>query len=124
DAIGHADMARAVELGLVEGLDDGRLRIPDRRFLDVGAALVELGVPVATVLDEWAHLRQVADAVAGRFVAVFEAEVLGAGWRDRVDADLAARAATSLPRLVQLAHEVVDAALDAAIVGQVDRRLG
>jgi len=124
DALTPAAMARAVESGLVEGTDDGRLRIPDRRFLDIGSDLVALGVPVETVLAEWEQLRAVADLVAQRFVGVFEVDVLGDGWRDRLDADLAARAAEALPRLVQLAHAVVGAALDVAIADEVDRRLG
>lgn len=116
-------MARAVELGLVEGTDDGRLRVPDRRFLETGAALVELGVPVDTVLDEWADLRAHTDQIAARFLATFEQDVLGADWRERIDPELAARAATALPQLLRLAHEVVDAALDAALAAQASNQL-
>ncbi len=123
-SLGPAEMARAVELGLVEGTSDGRLRIPDRRFLEIGSELVALGVPASKVLDEWEHLSRTADDVARRFVQVFESDVLGDDWRDRVDPELAARTAETLPRLVQLAHQVLDAALDAAIARQVDRNLG
>ena len=122
-AVGPAEMARAVELGLVEGTDDGRLRVPDRRFLEVGPALIEMGVPTSRVLDEWEHLSRVADDVARRFVTVFELDVLGEGWRERLDADVAARAAEVLPRLLGLAQQVVDAALDAALAREVAERL-
>jgi DNA-binding transcriptional MerR regulator len=123
DSVGPAEMARAVELGLVEGTDDGRLRVPDRRFLEVGPALIDLGMPTARVLDEWEHLSGVADGLARRFVTIFETDVLGEGWRDRIDPDLAAQAAEALPRLIALAHQVVDAALDAALAREVEARL-
>ncbi|MCR8526503.1 MerR family transcriptional regulator, partial [Escherichia coli] len=55
---------RAASLGLVAATDDGRFRVPDVRFLDTGAALARLGVPLEVVLDEWEHLSAVTDGVA------------------------------------------------------------
>jgi DNA-binding transcriptional MerR regulator len=121
-ALTPAVMARAVELGLVEGTDDGRLRVPDRRFLDVGAALVELGVSPEVVLEEWAALRAVTDRIAEDFIAVFEREILG-GPGHEVDDVRLAEAAEVLPRLSELAQRVVAAAFDASLVRVVDGRL-
>lgn len=119
-------MARAVDLGLVEPLDDGRFRVPDRRFLDTGAALIALGVPTGVVLDEWQHLRGVAGGLAERFVAVFERHVLPAGTTDAagIDATGAAELADALARLRQAAADIVGAALDAALAAEATRRLG
>ena len=63
------------------------------------------------------------DQIAERFVAVFEAEILGAGWRDHIDAQLSARAEQSLPRLMRLATHIVVAALDNSIADQINRQL-
>jgi DNA-binding transcriptional MerR regulator len=106
-------MRRALAAGLVEVLDDGRLRVPDRRFLTVGPALAEMGVSVDRILDEWIALRELTDTIAARFAAVAEDELLptvaGKG-------DAAADAARdALTQLVPLAHTVVDAALAASL---------
>lgn len=106
-------MRRALAGGLVEMLDDGRLRVPDRRFLTVGPALAEMGVPVGRILDEWVALRELTDAIAARFAAVAEEELLPAvAGTGSAAADVARDA---LARLVPLAHTVVDAALAASL---------
>jgi len=119
-------MARAIDLGLIEALDDGRFRVPDRRFLDTGAALIALGVPAEVVLDEWEHLRGAAGGIAERFVAVFERHVLPAGAADPtgIDPGAVAELADALARLRQAAADVVAAALDAALADEAARRLG
>src|SRR5262245_51130199 len=60
-------MQRAFALGLVAPAVDGKLRVPDRRFIDTGAALAKLGVPLDVVLDEWGALVEHTDEIAGRF---------------------------------------------------------
>ena len=125
-------MARAVELGLVEPLPDGRLRVPDERFLATGAALVDLGVPPAAVLEEWGHLRATTDGLARRFVDLFAAHVLpgGADAMDDVD-DLddldgaqVAEIGEALGRLRRAAGQVLAAALDASLAREAAARLG
>ncbi len=71
-AIGPDEMQRVARLGLIALLDDGRVAVTDRRFLDTGAALVQLGVPVDAVLDELEHLIGQTDSIATRFIDVFE----------------------------------------------------
>lgn len=106
-------MRRALASGLVQLLDDGRLRVPDRRFLTVGPALAEMGVPVGRILDEWVALRELTDAIAARFAAVAEDELLPTvAGKGPAAADAAGEALT---RLVPLAHTVVDAALAASL---------
>ena len=70
-ALSPNDMARAAVAGLVEA-DGNDAVIADRRFLDIGSALVELGVPPTAVLDEWESLSDVMAHVSARFVKVFE----------------------------------------------------
>jgi DNA-binding transcriptional MerR regulator len=116
-------LARATAAGLVEPTDDGRFRVPDPRFLDTGAELLALGVPVDVVLDEWAHLAQQMDEVAERFVRVFEDHLLPADWRAQLDAERTRELATTLAQLQRLAGQVVLAALDASVARVASGRL-
>jgi DNA-binding transcriptional MerR regulator len=107
-------MARAYALGLVS-YDDDVIVVHAPVFLEVGADLVAMGVPVDEVLDEYEHLRAVADELAERFAAVFERNL----WQPFVDDGLpAARApdlAASLERLAPLAESIVTATLRQAL---------
>lgn len=114
-------LARAMAAGLVEPTDDGRFRVVDRRFLDIGSDLARLGVPLDVVLDEWDHLRGVTDEVAERFVSVFEEHLLPDDWRDELSGERASDLARTLARLQHHAGQVLLAALDASM-GDVARR--
>lgn len=68
-----ADVVRkVVELGLVR-MDDGGtsvvVSVPS--FLRMGREIVDLGIPMNEVLDEYEQLRSHTDAVAARFTEVF-----------------------------------------------------
>lgn len=115
---------RAAALGLVDLADDGRFRLPDRRFVETGAALARLGVPLDAVLDEWEALSAHTDDIAERFVAVFEDHLLPPGWRDGLDAGETESLGTTLAELQSIAHAVLDAALDASLSRIGRRRLG
>ena len=108
-------MQRAASLGVVEPTPSGRIRVPDRRFLETGSALVELGVPVEVVLDEWEALVGHTDVIAARFVAVFEAHLAPVDWEVDLDDSRARELASSLARLQSTAREVLLAALDASV---------
>ena len=117
-------LRRAAGLGLLELTDDGRIRIPDERFLDTGAALAEMGIPADVLLDEWEWLAGMTDAIAGRFIALFEDRILPVGWRDGIDAEQARQLAGALARLSDTANSVVAASLAASIRRLGGRRLG
>ena len=114
---------RAAAMGLLEPTDDGRFRVTDVRFLDTGAALAELGVPTAVILDEWEHLARHTDAIAKRFVAVFEDHLLPADWRRDLDADRIRELGTTLARLQHTAGQVLLASLDASVAAVGAKRL-
>lgn len=128
DAMEPAAFARAVEMGLVEPLVDGRLRVPDARFIETGPALAELGVPLDVVLDEWEHLATQTDGLAARFLALFETHLVPAGIDLDASSDLddeqVAALGTRLAHLHHLAGQVVLASLDASIARLVRERLG
>jgi DNA-binding transcriptional MerR regulator len=114
---------RAATMGLVEPTDDGRFRIPDERFLDTGAALAELGVPTDVILDEWEHLTRHTDAIARRFIAVFEDHLLPEDWRTDLDAARVRELAATLARLQHAAGQVLLASLDTSVATVGSRRL-
>lgn len=111
-ALSAADVVRAVDLGLIE--PDGDRFVVDERFLEVGARLVQLGVPVGVVLDEWARLLDDARAIARRYSGIFERDLLTDG------ADLPTIAAV-LDELGPLAQEVTRLALERALVDEANR---
>ncbi len=117
EALTPALLDRAAASGLVEPTADGRLRVPDRRFLDLGAALAGLGVPPAAVLDEWERLVAHTDEIADRFVEVFRQHLAPPGVDDLADLDPAttARLADTLAELRRHARQVVATAFDTSL---------
>lgn len=118
-----AHIQRAAAMGLVEPTDDGRFRAPDQRFLETGATLIRLGVPVDVVLDEWARLTEVTDGVAQRFISLFEEHLLPSDWPRDLDHERTAELASTLAQLGQTAGQVVAAALDMSLAREGARRL-
>ena len=76
-------MQRAAALGLVEPTEDGRVRVADRRFLDSGSALADLGIPADVILDEWDALVAHTDDIAERFITIFETHLAPEGLAGR-----------------------------------------
>ena len=71
-----------VDLGLVERLDDGRLRVMDPALLMAGLQVVGLGVPPAALIAAQAQVNQHVRAIARTYVQMF----VDTGWREFVEA--------------------------------------
>ncbi|MEU6366188.1 MerR family transcriptional regulator [Streptomyces sp. NPDC046931] len=97
------NLAAALELGYL-GTDGGKIVHISRRLLDVSAALVREGIPLADVLAAARRVRDHTEALADVF-----ADLMSAHQRSPEDAE----------RLRPLAKSVVDAELSLAL----DRRL-
>ena len=117
-------MQRAAALGLVEPTEDGRIRVADRRFLDTGAALAELGIPADVILDEWEALVAHTDDIAARFITIFETHLAPEDWQEGLDTDQARELATTLAQLQATARQVLLAALDTSVARLGRERLG
>jgi DNA-binding transcriptional MerR regulator len=117
-------LQRAVALGLAQPTDDGKIRVADRRFLETGAALAHLGIPLEVILDEWESLVAHTDDIAARFIALFETYVAPADWRTALDSQQARELAHALGRLQATARQVLAAALDASVARLGRERLG
>ncbi len=117
-------LQRAASLALAQPTDDGKIRVADRRFLESGAALAHLGVPLDVILDEWEVLVAHTDDIAARFVGLFETHLAPADWRAGLDTERARDLAQTLARLQATARQVLAAALDASVARLGRERLG
>lgn len=95
--------------------DDPEVLVHNPSFLRIGRELLALGVPADVILDEYEALRDQAEAIAGRFTAVFRTHV----WEPFVDGGMPAgeidAVVDALERLGGLAEDVVVMALRDAI---------
>jgi DNA-binding transcriptional MerR regulator len=73
---------RLAELGVVERLDDGQLRVLDPALLTAGLQVVELGVPPAELIATQARVNEHVREIALTYVEMF----LRTGWRTFVEA--------------------------------------
>ena len=105
---------RAMELGIVE-LRSGDVVVRRPRFLRVGQELVDLGVPVEEVLEEYAHLKGAADEIAARFAGLFERRFWQPAQAEGLDEARMAELTATLARLRSLASSVVEAAVADAL---------
>ena len=64
-------LSRAMDLGLLHDLGEGRFEQVSPRLARAGSELARLGVPPAEALELVARIRRHADAVAHRFVRMF-----------------------------------------------------
>lgn len=108
-------MQQAGSMSLVEVTESGRIRVPDRRFVETGAALAHLGVPLGVILDEWEALVAHTDDIASRFVDLFEAHLAPDNWQENLDTERARHLAHTLAELQVTAKQVLASALDASI---------
>jgi DNA-binding transcriptional MerR regulator len=122
---GHVDAEvarRSVELGIVE-LRGTDVVVKRPRFLRVGRELIEMGLPVEEVLDEYAHLRTAADEIADRFAALFERRFWAPAQAAGVDEAKVAELTATLARLRSLASAVVETAVADALERAAGERL-
>lgn len=117
-------MQRAARLELVAPTDDGQVRVADRRFLESGAALAHLGVPLDVVLDEWEALVAHTDDIANRFITLFEQHLAPGDLSQSLDAEHTHALAGTLAQLQATARQVLGAALDASVARLGQARLG
>jgi DNA-binding transcriptional MerR regulator len=104
-------LGRITDLGLVSFTDDGSVIVNSPAFLDIGGALMKMGVSTDAVLDEYEHLRGLTDDVATRFTDVFLRFFWEQFEADGLPADRLSELVGSLEQLGPLAESVVTVAL-------------
>ncbi|MDQ6615339.1 MAG: hypothetical protein M3083_11475 [Actinomycetota bacterium] len=70
-------------LGLID-IEGDRIAVRNPRFLEIGADLAALGVPLDEVVEEYARLQHATVAIAERFTQLFERHL----WAPFLDAGL------------------------------------
>ena len=75
---------KAIRLGVIVPLGEGRFEIPSPALLRAGETLLELGVPLERILSLLEHISRSTDSVAEQFVKLF----LERFWTEGTDADL------------------------------------
>ena len=116
-------MTQVISMGLVQIDDDGLVVIGNPEFLEVGVALVELGFPLADVLDEAATLQAEMTQVAERFATMFDRNIWAPFTQAGKPDDELPRVAHTLERLGPLADRIVHASLQQALTAAAARFL-
>jgi DNA-binding transcriptional MerR regulator len=113
-----------VELGLVDRLDDGRLRVRDPALLTAGMQVVELGVPPSALIEAQArvneHVREIASAYVSMFVETAWPDFAEAGSRP----EELERLRATVARLQPVAAQAVLAAFRTEMAAAVEGALG
>jgi DNA-binding transcriptional MerR regulator len=114
---------KAVKLGIIRPLGEGRWEAPSPTLMRAGEELVRQGVPIDHVLAVAERVIRHSSAVADAFVRVFVDDILGAlpqeGARDPAEW---ARKRDALERLRPLATDVLLAAFNQTMTRAAERR--
>ena len=113
---------RALELGFVELLDDGRVRVAMPELLRASRDMSELGVPLVAQLEAVAIVRRATAEVAAAFMELAEEHLVA-----RVAVEAGGdpdQIRTIVERLRTVAVGVTDALFTQAMIDQLQRSLG
>jgi DNA-binding transcriptional MerR regulator len=116
--------ARAVELGVIVDLGDGRFEAPSPALIRAGAQVVAMGIPATRVLDTLERLMVNAEGVAGAFVDLFLEDVWKPFERDGSPETAWPRVNDSLEQLRPIASEVLLAAFHHTMGRAVEEAFG
>lgn len=118
----QTDMQRASALGAIE-VEGSTVLIPDANFLDVGTRLLDLGLTVSEVLDEFEAMQPLIGSIVSQFADVFDRHV----WSDFQDRGLPSeelpQIADTVQELAELANRVVIGAMQAEFIALAEARL-
>jgi DNA-binding transcriptional MerR regulator len=111
---------RLVQLGLLERLDENRLRVLDPALLTAGLQVMGLGVPPDDLIDAQTRVNQLVREIAQTYVRMF----VESGWKALVDAGAApeqlARAQDMVARLQPAAAQALLAAFRTEMAAAVE----
>jgi len=107
-------------LGLLERLDDGRLRVLNPTILRVGRELAEMGFGIEQLVDVLQVLLQHSRAVADAFVAMF----MATHWASYVESGMPPERLPELSRVIQALQPLAAQAVVAAFQQEMTQATG
>lgn len=110
------NLTTALEIGYISVAGDNALHT-SRRLLDVSAALVREGIPLAAVLAAGREVRTHVDAIADVFTQVVKTHLLGS--LDDLPPEQVQPVSDTMQRLRPLAKDIVDAEMSLAMERRV-----
>lgn len=116
DEVSPENLTTALEIGYISVAGENALHT-SRRLLDVSAALVREGIPLAAVLDAGREVRSHVDAIAELFTQVVKRHMLGA--MGDLPSEQAELVSDAIQRLRPLAKDIVDAEMSLAMERRV-----
>lgn len=122
--IDEALIARALELGVIVELGDGRFEAPSPALIRAGAQVVAMGIPATRVLDTLERLMAHADGVAAGFVDLFLEDVWKPFELEGSPEDAWSRVNNSLEQLRSIASDVLLAAFRHTMGRAVEEAFG
>jgi len=117
-------VARAIELGLIVDLGDGRFEAPSPALVRAGAQVVAMGIPATRVLDTLERLMVNTEGIAEAFVDLFLEDVWKPFERDGSPETAWSRVNNSLEQLRPIASEVLLAAFHHTMGRAVEEAFG
>src|SRR4051794_23127063 len=116
--------SRAIKLGLIVPLGEGRYEIPSPNLIRAGEALLDLGLPLDRVLDIAESAAKSADAVAEQFVRVFMDRIWKPYARAGRPEDELPEIRDALDRLRPMATEALVALFQQRMTARTERAFG
>jgi DNA-binding transcriptional MerR regulator len=116
DDVSPENLTSAIEIGYISVTGENALHT-SRRLLDVSAALVREGVPLAAVLEAGRQVRSHVDALAELFTEVVKTHVLGP--LDDLPPEELQHVSDTMQRLRPLAKDIVEAEMSLAMERRV-----
>ena len=122
--VGGKQRSRAIKLGLIVPLGEGRYEVPSPNLLRAGEALIGLGVPVDRVLDLAEHTSKNADAIADQFVRLVMDRVWKPFARAGHPEEQLPQVQEALERLRPMATEALVALFQQRMTARTERAFG
>ena len=117
-------VARAIELGLVTPLGDGRFEVPVPTLLRAGIEIGQMGVPLERLIDVLDALLRHARGVSRSFIELFLEGVWRPFEQAGEPADQWPQIRQALERLRPIASDALYAAFQATMKGAVEEAFG
>lgn len=113
------EIIKAAELGIIEFIEDSRVKVPSPRLLDAGLKLVSFGLPLSELLNIVGGLRGNVERVADMFIEVI-ARLIDTYGKENIPPS---SATTRLADLIWQMRPLADVAIDAEVARAMEKAI-